>query len=66
MIQDETTKQTNAQDSCSGSEPSLLILHTLRVRLRKEEKLREQELRMKEKEEKLKEQEAMERLPTNG
>ncbi|XP_024124234.1 bromodomain adjacent to zinc finger domain protein 1A [Oryzias melastigma] len=37
-----------------------------RVRLRKEEKLREQELRMKEKEEKLREQEAMERLPTNG
>uniref|UniRef100_A0A3P9JXH2 Bromodomain adjacent to zinc finger domain protein 1A n=1 Tax=Oryzias latipes TaxID=8090 RepID=A0A3P9JXH2_ORYLA len=37
-----------------------------RVRLRKEEKLREQELRMKEKEEKLKEQEGVERLPLNG
>ncbi|XP_012735154.2 bromodomain adjacent to zinc finger domain protein 1A isoform X1 [Fundulus heteroclitus] len=38
----------------------------LRARLRKEEKLREQELRMREKEEKLKEQEVTERLQTNG
>ncbi|MED6291447.1 hypothetical protein CHARACLAT_023714, partial [Characodon lateralis] len=38
----------------------------LRARLRKEEKLREQELRMREKEEKLKEQGVKERLQTNG
>lgn len=42
------------------------LLCTSRVRLRKEEKMREQEQRMRAKEEKMKEQELKGRLQTNG
>lgn len=43
-------------DGCSlNQNPDVALLLLLRVRLRKEEKLREQEQRLKEKEEKLKE-----------